>query len=182
MTPLTLNLLTQERKKMLTYERLTRQVLRAAIVTCLYLLVVAGTLFAARRILTQQSAVQRAIVVQQEQATIAQEGELPAERIKQLNALFGRVSLVQRSYRKWTPLLTTLSSYVPAGVRFTTMTVDQTQHTISIRGTAATRDDLLTLQQNFTAAKELTNFSLPVSNLLERENIRFEMSMQLTAP
>lgn len=182
MIPLSLNLLSKNRKKMLSYELLTRQILHISVVTCVYLLMVAAILVATRRMLIRQSALQRDIVTQQEQFTIAQEGELPAERIKQLNALFGRVALIQRSYRKWTPLLTALSSYVPGGVHFASMDIDQAQHTINIRGTAATREDLLALQKNFSTAKEFTNLSSPVSNLLERENIHFEISMQFTLP
>ncbi len=177
-----LNLLTSQRRQSLRHEALLVIAERYILMLILFFLLAAVILYALsfmlKRELSSQQARTRDVVAE----TISEQGELPQERIRQLNATLNRIASLQKGYVKWTPILRAVTEAVPDGITLTEMELDQTTHALSLKGTAATRNDLLNLQKSMNTSSVFRNPSTPVSNLLERENITFTMTADVVLP
>ncbi len=175
-----LNLLPPARRTALQKILLGRTVRGAAVfvlsASCILALCAAAASVALNRALVAQRA---ATHEAKTDAVQASGGTLPEDRIRRLNAQLKRLAALQGEYVKTSTMLAAIATQVPPGVRLTSLEYDRAKKTLALRGVAATRDALLALQKNLTSTSAYSNVTAPVSNLLERTNITFEMNMQL---
>lgn len=70
----------------------------------------------------------------------------------------------------------------PATVQLQNFELNYTDHTVTISGTAATRDDLISYQQTMTAVSGMTNLKLPLSDLNQKTDIPFTITATYETP
>lgn len=89
---------------------------------------------------------------------------------------------IQKDYRPWTRMVAEIAASIPRGNKLTSLELNISSYTLTLKGTSRTRDDLLemkgNLEKNEALVKKLT---MPIANLLTRENINFEMKLELSS-
>lgn len=177
-----LNLLSKERKQRLKVEMMARS---GASLLLLFALISLGAslgLYAASFMLKGALAAQQKETQRIADATRQQQGQLPQERIRQLNALATRSASIQQSHVAIAPLLAIITALIPDGIAVETLDINAQQLSMTMTGTAATRQALLALEANFTSSEKLSAVTSPVTNFLTRENIPFSISATFLRP
>lgn len=177
-----INLLPLSRRTALALER-EFAIVRQSFLLVLSVFAVAFLVLSGAKVLLNQN-------LQQEQeassalqkAALEQRGELLDQRIQEFNSSLSSIKAIQRSYTKWTTVLADLARILPRGIVLSTFEANKPSGTFSIKGTAAARSDLLAFQQALAELPTFVDMSTPVSNLLERENIAFELEGKLSLP
>ena len=177
-----LNLLPPEYRRrysdLLLFLTIRRTVVSVATFFVFATVVVFASLFLLNRTLADQKAETTGI-----QARLAtSNGATLDQEIRTFNAMLSRVNAMQSGYISWTPILRELFLLIPPGVTLSNFEIDGKTKVATIRGTAALRDDLLVLQDALSHSPRFTNPSSPISNLLQRENILFEIRFSVTIP
>jgi Tfp pilus assembly protein PilN len=98
---------------------------------------------------------------------------------KEFNERVRLMRRIQREKQYVANLFTELDGLIPAGIRFIEFSWDG-KDTIKIRGKALLRDQILTFKQNLAASGKFTNIDIPLSSLEAKENVLFDMQMELT--
>jgi hypothetical protein len=99
--------------------------------------------------------------------------------IKELNDKIALVSQVANSVRDWDKLIIRVGNLTPKGITLTFMKLNQPTQTIQITGMAETRDDLLKFKDIVNNSGFIENVDIPISSLLEKNNIPFSFSSKL---
>jgi Tfp pilus assembly protein PilN len=120
-------------------------------------------------------------LVQQSTGGAADESDAVAADIRQINTFVKRVDGLQQRAIPWSSVLASLSQAMPAAAIIDQVAISRTG-AISMRGVAATRDDVLTLRDNLRALPFIKDVSNPLSNLLQRTDVRFEFEMTYAPP
>ena len=107
----------------------------------------------------------------------ADEADGVATDIKQINAYIKRLESLQARFTPWSDVIARIGDTMPPGVVLETMSFAAKDGKIVMRGIADDRADVLQLRQNLLALPFLKNVSNPLSNLLQRKDVRFEFEM-----
>lgn len=178
----TLNLLPPERRhqfeQLLLFSALRRMLIIIGVTIAVASVALAGAKFLLSRELQRQH---NATILAQERVTAIGGGSLD-QQIRQFNVQLSTVSNLQKEAQPWTQMLHDFFGTVPAGIRLTQIDIDGKQKTITVRGMADLRDDLLAWQQRIAASQRFQNPTTPISNLLQREHIAFELEMKFLQP
>lgn len=182
MTPPFLNLLPPSRRRQFD-DLLLYDALRKVIIVISVAVIVSGALLlAGRTLLARQLAKEKASTAQAQARLAQQNGSSLEERIREFNALLLKVNGIQTGYVGWMPVANDLFAAVPAGVALRKLEIDATTRTVIVAGLAERRDDLLALEDALLASKHVTDPTSPISNLLQREQIPFEIRFTLVLP
>lgn len=103
-----------------------------------------------------------------------------AADIKAFNDSLLPIDQLQSGYIKWSVVLEQFFSTVPEHIVLDAFTVQRSTTTITVSGTAATRDDFQTMQKAFTESKTFMGTTLPTPDLLERADIPFTLTTHFT--
>lgn len=98
---------------------------------------------------------------------------------KDINGKLSAVSKIQDDYVPWSRLLEIMSNISPADVSLTSININKDNKTIRLKGFAMTREGLLALKDALEADKIFKNVEFPVKNLLEKNNINFDITAGL---
>ncbi len=99
--------------------------------------------------------------------------------INQLNLQLSRVQNIQGQYHEWSNFLLQFSNIVPDEITLTNLRINQISSSVLIVGTAQDRDALLSFQAELNKFPQITNVTSPLSNLAQKEAIRFEITALL---
>ena len=91
------------------------------------------------------------------------------------NAKTVKISTLLANHVSWTKLFRTLEGATPEGVLYTHL-LTKNDYTITLNGTAANREALLLLQKNLNESGCFQNADVPLSNMLVKENIDFQLN------
>ena len=86
---------------------------------------------------------------------------------------------IQKKFIIWSPKLAAISSLTPANIELFSINIDNKSRQARISGEAKTRDDLLSYKQQLETSSLLKEIDLPIENLLEAENVNFEIKAKL---
>jgi Tfp pilus assembly protein PilN len=111
--------------------------------------------------------------------TNVQEYDGIAAQMTEINSYLGRLSSVQDQFIDWSLVLEELAGTAPQGTRFESLLIENGN--VSIKGTAAVREDVLAMQSRYEALPFITDVSSPLSNILQRTNVRYEFTMRYQA-
>lgn len=100
-------------------------------------------------------------------------------KIREINSKINSISLIQNDYVPWTNILDVLVSTVPDDISFSYLKISQDNKSIKIKGVSATRDSLLLLKTNLEKSNLFLEVNLPLSNILEKNNIYFEIDTKI---
>lgn len=98
---------------------------------------------------------------------------------KDVNGRLTAVSKIQDDYVPWSQLLEMMSKISPTDISLLSLNINKENKTIRLRGFAKTRESLLMLKDAMEADKIYKNIEFPVKNILEKNNIDFDITAGL---
>jgi len=104
------------------------------------------------------------------------------DRVKKINAALSETNKLQDAFNQWSFLVEDLSGITPAGLTLSSVKADGAAGTIAIRGKAGLREDILKFKDNLGRSQYIKDVDFPIRNMLERENIDFDLSGKLIMP
>lgn len=166
-----LNLLSPDKKQTL------KTAFAMSFVQSLTLYVAVVVIFIAGTLLSMQFILQGVVSEMAESSTASfEEYDSMTRQMREINDFIARTAGIHDRYTDWSAVLDTLSHSAPQGVRFEAVSISA-DNNIRIEGTAALREDVLTMKQSLESMPEFTQVSSPLSNILQRENLKFEFRM-----
>jgi len=114
--------------------------------------------------------------------TLQLEGEVSAveDATSELNKQLMSANNIQLEYIKWTNIIKSFSSTISGGIILTNLQFVSTDQELNIKGVAQNRDILIDFQNNLEELSYFNDINIPISSLLQKENINFEITGQLT--
>jgi len=112
---------------------------------------------------------------------ITKSSENYTNKVKSANNQLNSISNVQNEFVKWSLLLKNLSADINDNISLSRLTLDQEKSALYLSGVARTRDDLLGLKDTLEKRGYFSDISFPIKNLLEKNNIMFEISVKITS-
>ena len=98
--------------------------------------------------------------------------------IKEFNQRLKQVEEIQGQYLPYLNFLFTFTDLVPKEVTLQKLNLND-KLMLQINGLADTRDDLLNFKNNLEKANLFDEFTIPLENLLEKEEVKFELNLKL---
>jgi Tfp pilus assembly protein PilN len=170
---LSLNLIADEAKTTIRFQRLYFLFLKVEVVLFFLALFVVGVIFAAQEILS-------ANIYKTSQETAAMINSSSADynaKTKEINNTITAVKQVEDGYVIYSKIFASISSLIPSNTPLSYLNINSDQKTIIIRGSAPTRDDLLELEKNLQSAPWLSNVNVPLEEKLNKTNINYDISL-----
>jgi len=100
-------------------------------------------------------------------------------KVREINDKLDFVSMIQAGYISWTNLFENLAIAMPSGIKLYSLKLNYKDQAISIKGMAKNRDDLLNFKNNLENSPYCSAINFPLKNILEKENIDFEINTTL---
>ena len=100
-------------------------------------------------------------------------------KVREINDKLDFVSMIQTGYISWTNLFENLAVATPDGIKLYSLKLNSEDRTISIKGMAKNRVDLLNFKTNLENSPYCSAINFPLKNILEKENIDFEINTTL---
>ncbi|MCK5211677.1 hypothetical protein KAJ89_03175 [Candidatus Parcubacteria bacterium] len=97
-------------------------------------------------------------------------------QVRQLNSALANIESIQSEYTNWSYLFEFLHQLSNKNININNINVNKKNAEISLSGIATTRDSLLQLKEKLEESNYFTKINLPIKNLLEKENINFEIN------
>ncbi|PIT93933.1 hypothetical protein COU00_01715 [Candidatus Falkowbacteria bacterium CG10_big_fil_rev_8_21_14_0_10_43_11] len=100
-------------------------------------------------------------------------------RLNNINNLSLLINEAKNNHYRWSYLLADIAAATPANVKLSALEINSDKKTLTLRGLALARDDLLILKANLAESELLTDINLPAQNLAEKNNINFIINASL---
>lgn len=97
------------------------------------------------------------------------------KKVKEINEKIENVSAVQKDSVIWSNFIINISSLINNDIVLNQLTIDKKTDTFAISGIAKTRDSLLALKANLEELDYLSEIDLPISSLLKKDEINFNI-------
>ncbi len=169
-----LNLLPEGYKTVVRVERVNLSV-RTHLMTFLIILILASTpLFWARIYLSKKY---EALNAQQQE--LLRNTQNFNNEVQVINERIDNLARVQDSFKVITEPLGAITKAIPRSVMITSMVFDTKNKAVALHGVARNRDELLALQEHLKTLLGINKVDIPLSDLLENENIVFTLQVTL---
>lgn len=100
--------------------------------------------------------------------------------IMRINQLISNTQTIQKDYTLWSPIVhDMLKATTYEGVTLSTLTFDKTHKTLTVIGSAQTRELFLAFEKQLSETPALSNIATPISSLTQKENIPFSITATL---
>lgn len=172
-----LDLLPEDRKKEIYRNKLFYLSLKQEFLFLLPLLLLIGILIGVNWMLKYQK---ESIVIQNFQnQTKGQYQELGIyeDKFKATNEFSSSLLKIQKGHLHWANQLMQISSMLPDGVKVFNLASNNFK--IVTTGNAKTRDELLVFKDNLEKNNCITDVNVPLSNMVERENVDFQLDFSI---
>ncbi len=100
-------------------------------------------------------------------------------KVTDINNKLSLLETVQSDYTRWSIFLNFISRNVPEGVKLNKLQISKENKSVSFSGNAKTRDNLLSFKKILEDSKIFTEVDFPIKNLLQKENINFEIKSKI---
>jgi len=169
-----LNLLSPQKKQSLKTAQIMSFVQSLTLYVAMVIIFIAGTLLSLQFIL-------RNVVADMAEYSTAsfEEYDSMTRQMREINDFISRTNRIHGRYIDWSAVLDTIASTAPEGVRFEAIGI-ASDRSIRVEGTADLRDDVLLMKQRLEALPQFSAVSSPLSNILQRTNLKFEFRMIYT--
>lgn len=171
---ITLNLISEKEKKVLKEKRFFIITKGVSSVLIVVVIILAGVLFFDKMLLAENIKTIETDIKDEESLILTQQGTTLEKSIKELNSQLQSIDNIQKSHLNLTLIIVKLAKLIPVNVQIDTLTLDKDTKIFSIKGLAKTRESLLELQNNLKSSSDFTKITAPITNITEKENIRFE--------
>ena len=99
--------------------------------------------------------------------------------IREINNKLNFIAKIQTEFIPWSNLIKNLAEITPADIDFYYVKLDSLEQTIKINGRAGLRSSLLNFKEKMKATAYFKEIEFPIKNILEKENIDFEINAKL---
>ena len=100
------------------------------------------------------------------------------QKFSDTNKTVDIIGKIDRSHLYFSQVFSLIDPLLPDGIIVSSLTTKE--YTVSVLGKAATRDQLLKLDENLKkSTKCVTNVNIPIQNLFSQENIDFQVDFTL---
>ncbi|KKQ61330.1 MAG: hypothetical protein US81_C0007G0010 [Parcubacteria group bacterium GW2011_GWE2_38_18] len=171
---ITLNLISQESRREIKLKRIY-DLLKSTYLTLLILAILVSMMFLIARIVLQQNFNN----VVSQTTLITKNSQEYNSKIREINSKITSINQVQNEFIPWSNVLLELSEKSPSDISLTFLQVNQERNSIKIKGTAGTRDSLLSFKNNLESSTFFYQINLPLANIFEKNNIYFEIDAKL---
>ncbi len=171
---LALNLISQEQKKEIKLKRayeITKKINYILLIIAIFIAIV---LLIGKLILQTQF-----IKAVNQYTLVTKSSQGDNAKIRDINNSLNFVSEIQSDFILWSNLIKDASDRTPGGVSLSSVNIDRDKKIIQIKGAAKLRDDLLQFKENIKKSPIYQNANLPLQNILQKENINFEIKAEL---
>lgn len=177
---ITLNLLPPIQRTEIKREAIYLAIENSLTVLLLVLIALALILFFAKKILENNF---KELATQGIQTTIETSGL--NRKIQDINGTLKIIEGIQKKSRNILPFVlefglpTQTGQFVPEKIKINSLQINLEENTINIKGWASTRSDLLRFKENLESSDKFTGVKIPLTNLLERRDVEFDIAAQL---
>ncbi len=100
------------------------------------------------------------------------------KEIKNFNKKLEFIDSMQKDFIPWSQILYSFfTNHLSANnIKIRTIEFDTSNHTFTLNGIAPTRNDLISLRDSLNKSNLIENLDIPLSYLLKKENIEFNLS------
>ena len=171
---LTLNLIPHQLKKEIKFKRVYALLKKMNCILIIIAVIIAIILLIAKLILQNNF---NKVVAQTSLITKSSQGY--NVKVRDINSRLNHISQIQKDFIAWSDLIEDLANRTPDGIAFSSVNINREKSSINIRGKAKLRDDLLMLKQNMEESLIYSGVEFPLQNILQKENINFEITAKL---
>ena len=101
------------------------------------------------------------------------------KNIQAVNETLKKVEAMQEVHNLWSQKIIKLGNAIPTDIIINNILIVNQNKEINISGTALRRTALLELKDNFNNLDFINNINIPLSQLTEKENIDFSISIEM---
>jgi len=171
---LTLNLISEELKKEIKLRHLYLFIKKINLALIIITIIIAIILLTAKTILQVNF---NNIVDQTTLVTKNNQGY--NNKIKNINSRLDFVEKIQNGFIPSSNLLKTIADITSRDIGLYYLKINFEEKTIKIKGKAGLRDSLIDFKQKMEATNLFKDINFPIKNILEKENIDFEINAKI---
>lgn len=101
--------------------------------------------------------------------------ELYSKKAEIINTQINEITEIQNSFVSWSSFLSNFTNETNDGIIIYKIYANKTDNSLLISGKARERNDLLNFKNKLSEISYIENFELPIKNLLEKNDISFEI-------
>lgn len=113
-------------------------------------------------------------------ATTIERGGNVVESIRKINEKLSAIKAIEDGYTPLSPVVHDILVRIPEGIVLDSFSIDADLRTVLFLGVAQTRDALIALRTEIEKIPYFADWTSPVSDLTQRENIEFDFSATLS--
>ena len=171
---LTLNLVSSDQRKEIKLRHIYN-LIKTVSYTLIIILIITTIILLVAKIILQSKF--NEIVAQT--TLVTETNQVYNNDVREINNKLNFIEKIQNDYTPWSTLIKNLADITPADINFYYLKLNSQDQTIKIKGTAKLRSSLLDFKDKMTAATYFKNIEFPIKNILEKENIDFEINAKL---
>jgi len=99
--------------------------------------------------------------------------------VREINNKLSFIEKVQADFIPWSHLIKSLAEMTPSDINLYYLKLNSLDQTFKIKGRAGLRNSLLDFKDKIAATAYFKDIEFPIKNLLEKENIDFEINAKL---
>lgn len=171
---LILNLISEELKKEIKLRHIYGFIKKVNLTMIVIAIIIAIILLAAKTILQLRF---NNIVEQMTLVTKTNQGY--NNDIREINNKLNFVAKVQNDFIPWSEIIKKVVGITPRDINLYYLKFNSEEQLVKIKGKALFRSSLLDFKDKLEATPDFKNIDFPLKNILERENIDFEINAKL---
>jgi hypothetical protein len=110
---------------------------------------------------------------------VSQEFTAQNQEVREANRRLENFNNAGRGFKRILPELLTVADNLPKDITLKSLNINRADSSLSISGTALTRQALLEYQEKLKEITWLENVSSPISRLLQKEDVPFEFKIKI---
>ena len=114
-----------------------------------------------------------------ETTLITKNSQSQDKKITDINFSINSASAIQGDFIVWSFVFEEISRMANDDIKFSSIKIDKAKKSIILKGRANMRDSLILLKENMEKDDIFSNIIFPMKNIMEKENINFEISANL---
>ena len=171
---LTLNLIPQQLKKEIKLKQIYKMLKRMNCFIIIAMAIIAITLLIAKLIMQNHFN-----NVVEQGALITKSSQTYNAEARDINLQISQTKQIQSGFIEWSLLLENLTAKIPEDISLSNVKLSVNPNLINIKGLAKTRDNLLVFKKNIEDSPVYSDIKFPLQNIMQKENINFEISAKL---
>ncbi len=172
-----LDLLPEDRKEKIRKERIFKKVLSQELRFLLPILFVSATLFVINYSLKMQLQVQEKYYSEGNSQQAFKDLKVYEKKFSEINKLVEKTAAMEAGHLRWSNVFLEISRIFPDTIQASSLVTKDYSATLS--GKAKTRDELISFQQKMQSSECFENVEVPLSNLVSREDVTFQMDFDI---